>query len=87
MSRFLSPGERRVLVELDAYELPVEHQELFYSTEGDVVRLFIDELDAHMIDVAEPQRALQRDETEQEREDLTRRQEHRDFGRKAFGWE
>jgi len=87
VSRFLSPGERRVLVELDAYELPVEHQELFYSTEGDVVRLFIDELDAHMIDVAEPQRALQRDETEQEREDLTRRQEHRDFGRKAFGWE
>ncbi len=84
---FLSPGERRFLGALDKQPLPAELVEPFYATEGDVVRLFMETFDGHLRDVPQPQRALRPGETEQERQELQRRQEHRDFGRKAFGWE
>lgn len=88
MTAFLSPGERRLLAALDEHELPPEVRELpFYSTEGDVVRLFMDTFDAHMTGIPEPRRALREGEDQTTLDEEARRYGFRDWGRQAFGWD
>lgn len=84
---FLSPGERRILAELDEHEIDVECQELGYFTEGDVVRLFMETFDAHMLDIGEPRRAVRADETEQMVIEEQLRDGLREMGRRAWNWD
>lgn len=54
MTRLLSPGERNLLDTLP-------------PNEAELIRAFIDELDAHLLPEHEPARATKRGETEQAR--------------------
>lgn len=87
MTGFLSPGERRHLAALDEHELPLEHQEFGYYTEGDVVRLFMETFDAHVVDIPEPRRAMREGETEQMLLHESLKDGLREMGRRAWGWE
>ena len=62
---FLSPGERRLLAELEEHELPAELKAEDYTNEADVVRSFMDAFDARLEAGLEPSRTAQEDESEQ----------------------
>lgn len=54
---FLSPGERRILAELDRHPLPDGTRGDGLETEADVVRRLMETFDARLVDVVEPPRA------------------------------
>jgi hypothetical protein len=51
------------------------------------VRLLMEELDGHMVEIPEPQRALRDGEDQSTLAEEAARYGLRDFGRRAFGWE